>query len=183
MTRKKGKYDVDRIPLRVDVSDNPEVKKYLRKCLKNYTEPKTDFLEPEAPGEGTITVIAERYEIGDIVSDDDRLYFNNIDNVQKCYLKIEEAEDNPDSFECTVILVVKIMITDADIRRARRNKYLITYGAIFLIGLMGIVVLIRGQVFDGIVCLLMLPVIFYLGIIRTRGKDKKFLPEDKRKQK
>ena len=183
MAKKKSKYDVDRVRLRVETNVDKEVQKYLMDCHQKYKEPKPDFLEPQVPGEDSVTVMAGDYMIGDIYPEDETEYYANVGNTLKCYISTDVDEDEPDFCYCTVVLVVRRAISEADLKRARRNKYLIVGFGILLVGILAVVSLMRGKTFDGVVCLLMLPVIYWAGIIRTRGKDEVFLPKEQRKQK
>ena len=140
-------------------------------------------MEPEIRGEDTVTVVADGHKLGEIYPEDETEYYVNVDNAMKCYVSIEVDEDEPDFCYCIVILVVRRAISEADIKRAHRNKYLIVITGIILVGILGVVSLKRGKIFDGVVCLLMLPVIWWAGIIRTKGKDEVFLPKNQRKQK
>ena len=172
--KKRSKYAEDRVRLRLYYNEDPEVQKYLEKCFKKDIQPSASFMEPEERGEDTVTVVAEGMEIGDIWEEDESLYYNNVKNTIRCYVNVDETEEDSGEYYCTVIIVVKKMITDEDLKKAKRNKRLIVVDAMILIGAIGVASLIRGQTLDGIVCIAMVPVIFYIGFIRDAGKDSWF---------
>lgn len=173
-TKKKNRYEEDRVYLPLEIYDDEETTLLLKRNFERQNEPKADFVMPEPGTDEQITVLANEIPVGEIPKQYQSRFDNNFDNCRKAYVSIDETEEGSGEYIARAVLVVNREITDEDLKNARRNMNLTMGITILCIVILGVLMFVRGYILDGVICVIALLFLIYMVFIRKIIKSSSF---------